>query len=288
MVGDRKLLIRVLPPVVWVVVFFSAAGSTSSPLPTRLPSGEELATLISTWGFRRKGWEANPLTVFTHLFVHASASHLAANIVSYAAVSLEFGDARHHDMRRTLLGDSVQEACAKTVGSSLVLIIGGMVGGLAGHFLHVKRQEERAKGAYGFGFTFLENIVGSVHQAASNRVYVCGASAGIAAIGGFNAVYYCRYLSGLFTLVPVLAVLFRDEAQGTLFGSEGNVGHAAHLGGFACGCVLGLLWKHVGGRRNGVVGGRRLGEAAHGVFGVDDLVAAQRARWRQEFNMAQD
>jgi membrane associated rhomboid family serine protease len=309
-----RMFIRALPPVVWVAVFLSAASrsrqesmfsnlvggspeESTSPFIPLLPTSEESLALVTSWGFRLKDWTSNPITLITHLFVHASASHLVSNTLAYAAVSLEFGGGRGGGLEERLIGGTTRATVVNTIASTAVLVVGGVVGGLAGHLLQVKRLEVKAKESYGFGFGFLERVVGSVHRKASERVVICGASAGIAALGGFNAVFYGRYLSGMFTLVPALmAVLASEENphQPLFFinwSGEAYIGHAAHLGGFVCGCLLGFIGKAM--QRNGFIRrvernahdggppGRRLG-GHDGAF-HDPEVAAQRERWRHQF-----
>ncbi|CUG92723.1 transmembrane protein, putative [Bodo saltans] len=313
--ASPRIFIRVLPPVVWVAVFLSAArnrressiigslvgSSDANSWPViALPTSDELLALVSAWGFRRKDWTSNPTTLFTHLLVHASLPHLISNTLAYAAVSLEFGADDNNGLEERLIGRTMRASVIKTLTSTSVLIVGGVVGGLAGHLLQAKRLEVRAKDSYGFGFGFLECVVGSVHKKVAERVFVCGASAGIAALGGFNAVFYGRYLSGMFTLMPALlaVVASEEDPQQPLFflnwSGEAYIGHAAHLGGFVCGCLLGAIFKGLqrngyllhprdDQRRNNAAAGHRLGGARHGENVHDPEVAAQRERWRQEF-----
>lgn len=86
----------------------------------------------------------------------------------------------------------------------------------------------------------------------SRRMLMCGASAGVCALSGFNLTYYRRPVTALCLAVPEVVLLVREffhaeDAIGvwkTLLPGQ-TVGHAAHVGGFLVGCVMGCVWHRL-------------------------------------------
>lgn len=137
-------------------------------------------------------------------------------------------------------------------------------------------------------------LAASVQAAVNDSMMVCGASAGICAISGFNAVYFRRPVSMLFLVLPEVVNVTKDLWQlgyhSWLRGSSsGNgsggaaakhawtslwrsmaigepvVGRAAHVGGCIAGAALGYLclslkrWRRQRQRQRETAGGRPAG-----------------------------
>jgi membrane associated rhomboid family serine protease len=212
---------------------------------------------------------------------------------------------------RALWGEhSPLQACLRTVGAFTVWSLGGAVGGLGGQLLYndstVALRRERATraslavraaqqatateggGAVGQVLStlsrhatvlrqrmeaFNSSVAANVQAAVNDAMLMCGASAGICALSGFNAVYYRRPVTAFCLVVPeVMALsidlvnhymaLLRPDAAST--GNPGldaqrkalqstwrtlmpgqTVGHAAHVGGFLAGAGIGYAWLWV-------------------------------------------
>lgn len=199
-------------------------------------------------------------------------------------------------------------ACLRTTGAFLVWAVGGMVGGLGGQLLYndstVALRRERATRAKlavqdlqqqaasaasseggvhiistlsrhahvlrqrydAFNFT----VAAEAQETVNRAMMMCGASAGICALSGFNAVYYRRPITALCMIVPEVVALSVDLVNrcvallGPKAGSSGNrdvdaqrralqstwrtlmpgqtVGHAAHVGGFVAGASIAYVW----------------------------------------------
>ncbi|EPY21398.1 rhomboid-like protein [Strigomonas culicis] len=98
----------------------------------------------------------------------------------------------------------------------------------------------------------------------NDSMFMCGASAGICAVAGFNVTYYRRPMCALCIVLPELITFGQQLYAGRSGGGEGfwytllpgtTVGHAAHVGGFLAGVAMGTiarqLWPRRVFRRNG-------------------------------------
>lgn len=213
------------------------------------------------------------------------------------------------------------QACLRSVGAFAVWALGGAVGGLGGQLLYndstlaLRRERtSRATQAVLSSQQQLSSQEGGVHvlstlsqrahilrqrieafnsavaekaQAAKNdAMMMCGASAGICALSGFNAVYYGRPITAFCFVIPEMVVLSVDlvnhyvallapetgscgvpeldeqrkalqSTWHTLLPGQ-TVGHAAHVGGFLAGAGIGYLWLWVQKRRLRQAQARRL------------------------------
>lgn len=262
-------MIRLSPAIVWAAVYLM---SSRTPL-IALPSPEELRQVISSFGFQLLSWRERPVVLVTHMYVHANVAHLAANVMSFVGASMEFGGV---GVRDNIFNQNTNSALRRLLGSVIVMTTGGVVGGLTGHYIHCQQKMYQAQGSYGMGIGIVERFVGTVHKATADRVFVCGASAGISALCGFNAAYYGRWVSGIMSLLPAVAALF-DEGERSSFlpGGDSATGHAAHVGGFVVGAILGFIWKRT--VRPRVNYPRQFDQGR--VLGDDE----QRERWRTMF-----
>ncbi|KPI82695.1 putative serine peptidase Clan S- family S54 [Leptomonas seymouri] len=208
---------------------------------------------------------------------------------------------------RALWGErSPLQACVRTIGAFTVWMLGGALGGLGGQLLYnnstVALRRERATRAAlavcasqqsaaeesGAGVlatltrharilhqrmeALNASFAADAQEAVNDAMLMCGASAGICALSGFNAVYYRRPLTAVCVVVPEMVVLSMDLLNhyvallGAPWGLSGiskqasqqavirstwrmlmpgqTVGHAAHVGGFVVGAGMGwgLLW----------------------------------------------
>ncbi|KAG5487946.1 hypothetical protein LSCM1_08261 [Leishmania martiniquensis] len=203
-------------------------------------------------------------------------------------------------------------ACARTAGAMLVWAVGGVVGGLGcqvlqNRWLLALRRERAARAAAAVseavhdtacgvaGGHIAESLSGGMkllrqcaeacnsklavpaQEAVNNAMLMCGASAGVCALSGFNAGYYGRPITALCVIMPEAFLLITDLAnryiallapaldctafpaaaaerralQSTwrLLMSGEAVGHAAHMGGFVVGVGMGYCWLWVQRRR---------------------------------------
>ncbi|KPA74942.1 putative serine peptidase Clan S- family S54 [Leptomonas pyrrhocoris] len=217
-------------------------------------------------------------------------------------------------MRALWCEHSPAQACLRTVGVFAVWLIGGALGGLGGQLLYndstvMLRRERAARAVHAVresqsasspsssegGVPVLSTLsrharvlrqraeamnstfAAAAQQAVNNAMMMCGASAGICALSGFNAVYYGRPVTALCMVVPEVVALSADVVNHYMAllapnnGSSGSpaldaqrkalrstwrtlmpgqvVGHAAHVGGFVAGAGIGYAWLWVQKRR---------------------------------------
>lgn len=234
----------------------------------RPPTEAEVHTLLATYGFAFRNWTGRWWTVVTHQHVHASWQHLASNILSYTAFSMELGVVERGRQQqppppvvRPFFSD-VWRGAKSLLFTMSVFTVGGVAGGLPAEWLYAQYQKTEAKAKFGLNNRVVKSVVGTIKHARHERMLYCGASAGICALSGFNAVYYERYWSAILTMLPCVTSLAGDLWQQSRYSSTGNstewfgrmqrvwsdvvgnkevvVGQAAHVGGFVAGCLLGL------------------------------------------------
>lgn len=168
-------------------------------------------------------------------------------------------------------------AAQNAVSSSSFSSTSGENGGAGG--LHVLSTLSRHAHVLRRRFdAFNSSVAADAQAAVNNAMLMCGASAGICALSGFNAVYYSRPITAFCLVVPEVVALAVDLGNhyAALLGSSrgastGNaeldaqrkalqstwrtlmpgqtVGHAAHVGGFVAGAGIGYVWLLVQKRR---------------------------------------
>ena len=261
MVDLDALAIRLSPIAVWVSFHLHSRGGPDALFGSA--SHQTPAAILQDYGFNFSTWKERKWTLITHLLVHASDEHLAANLFSYAAASMEFGWCTgYNNLFVELQGLDACQALKQMLGSTLVLVLGAILGGLPAEYFVLRKRRNAFARKYSMGLPLAEKTATRVHKALNQDATVmCGASAGIAAITGFNAVYYGRYLSAILHMAPEIIKLLVTETGARPEGSM-RVSHAAHLGGFAVGCVLGAIWRILHGQNTperAARGGRILG-----------------------------
>ena len=205
-----------------------------------------------------------PTRLLTHMWVHRNDGHVLTNVISLTFAMAEFGPA--NSGIENLTRGSAADGLFRAIAATAVMTIGSIVGGIPATIFDASRQSEKLKQKHGFGVPLIETVIGKVADLQKGWTIMCGASAGITALSGFNASYYGKYVSGGICMVQVVLAAVGDptaqEPSLFSFGSA-RVGHAAHVGGFVCGLVLGLAVRRLKDfydRRRGVgVVGRRLG-----------------------------
>lgn len=268
------IALRVLPAAALLLVHCSQGT---------WPTEEVCQRRVLRWGFSLNTWREKPWTVLTCAFVHISSSHLLSNFFLLLATLAEFG-------AKPSLRDNLEEECTgnvlqRTIGSWVVMLVGGAVGGVGGQALYnqgcVRHRrsvaDERfgtcaSPGQDGAGLSFqlgefisraqgtlakiiaraenyLQHLVADVQEEVHRACIMCGASAGVCALAGFNTVYYQQPLCAIIVVLPeVLSMrdVFREDVarRGWHVLVPGtSVGHAAHLGGFAVGASMGCAWR---------------------------------------------
>ncbi len=204
-----------------------------------------------------------PSRLFGHMWVHSSNGHLVSNLISFVFTMAEFGDeAAPLD---NLTKGTVFSGLKRSLSATVIMLFGSIAGGIPATILEYSRRTADLKQRHGLGVPILEKMIGKVSDMQKDWTIMCGASAGITALSGYNATYFRKYASGALCLVQVVLAASSDPAAADpslfAFGSS-RVGHAAHIGGFVAGAMLGYLHRRVeqtnmGG--NGGAGGRRLG-----------------------------
>ncbi|KAK7197568.1 serine peptidase, Clan S-, family S54 [Novymonas esmeraldas] len=193
-------------------------------------------------------------------------------------------------------------ALLRAVGALLVCVVGSAVGGLGAQLLYLKsavsvrhayaehawtaaadawrgalasdsvgdavRLLLRSVRSYVEGWR--NSAAASLQAEMNDCIFMCGSSAGVCALAGFNAVCYGRPLCALYLVLPSMcclgvdviprgvallafhigagdvAVALKGRAVPSLWKSAGvelTVGDAAHVGGFGAGVVMGLGWR---------------------------------------------
>lgn len=184
---------------------------------------------ISRYGFRFANWENEPFRLVSHLVVHGSNAHLAGNCASLGFGLLTFRAPR-------LIGQG------RWIFAALLLFASAM-SGLYATYLDNQNDTAAFAKSYGFGISFIEGLVSSVHSTVKRHLMsYCGASGGIAGLIGFNVVYQRQWGGLLFIVASALVDVF--DASSTQYSavSSEQVGHAAHAGGAAMGAAIALAF----------------------------------------------
>ena len=244
---------------------------------------------VELFGFTFSNWKDQPTRLLTHTFIHVSGEHLASNVVSWIGTAALFARTM-----ASLADPYLSNPAEHALLAAVVFFAGGVGGGLSAVALDNHFDRSRLKKKWGYGMSFLEGIVNKVAKTGHDNVRICGASAGIYAMSGFNAVTAendAERIAALFITIPdilyaasewsakrrgaasssssssFLTSTIDNEEGSTIGGRNTRIGHIAHLGGFVAGCLCGVAFKfyqaasrHT--RRRGVTGtpgGRVLG-----------------------------
>ncbi|CAD2212775.1 Rhomboid family, putative [Angomonas deanei] len=273
-------------------------------------SDDECMQRVYYYGFSPATFSpATAYTLVTHMFVHGNAEHVLGNVFSLSSTLLEFGGS---GMRESIEETRSTVVLRRTLGSFLVMIVGGALGGVGGQLfyndsklLKYKIDAARLKGSNalsgaagrlaeaassvaplsttastgGFFSRAVEKVaapirswkadtVVKIQEQVNENSFMCGASAGVCALSGFNLTYYKRPVTSVAIVLPEIISLSVDAARfvSAVFSGENardrgsspsfysllpgqTVGHAAHVGGFVAGCILGKIWSYVSPRR---------------------------------------
>ncbi|KAH9593290.1 Peptidase S54 [Trypanosoma melophagium] len=269
--------IRLTP--VWICF---AVHCSKGHWPTQL----EALSRIVDYGFSVDSFKQRPEVLLTHLFVHANDEHLMGNMVSLTGTLMEFGG---DTMKENVEEDSLNVSIRRTIGSFVVFIGGGIIGGIGGQLLFNDAQRKRRYHRWlsfpGLQQGNVNDILGTICNSNNNNnnnsvssplsalasrvrrwaddmmykldkrrsdsIFMCGASGGVCALAGFNAVYYNRWATAVTLVMPeciaVMCALCDSSSSriaGTAWLPAGEVvGHAAHVGGFMAGVCLGAVWR---------------------------------------------
>ncbi|RNF16614.1 putative serine peptidase, Clan S-, family S54 [Trypanosoma conorhini] len=253
--------IRLTP--VWVCLL---AYYQNGEWPTQL----QALVRVMDYGFSVDAFKRRPIVLLTHLFVHANDSHLLGNLSALTATLVEFGGP---SVVENVEEESAWVSLRRTLGSFVVLVGGGIVGGIGGQLLYNDAQlarrhrrwlslagvQEGAGGGAVDGVlrrvrNWVDRMNYKIDKRRTDAVFMCGASAGICSLAGFNAAYYQRWGTALAMVVPefvaVVCSLLRPQAElasAAWLPAGEVVGHAAHIGGFTVGVCMGLAWRWLSG-----------------------------------------
>lgn len=203
---------------------------------------------------------SNPHSLFGHMWVHRNDGHLVSNLVSFVFVMSEFRPEPY--AADSLTGGTVESGLRRSLKGLAVMLCGSILGGIPATIADYARQKASLKQRHGLGVPLLEKAIDKVSDWQKDWSILCGASAGIMALSGFNSTFYDKYASGLVCLLQVVLAAWSDpQTEPSLFALGGTrVGHAAHLGGFVAGAFLGYVCRKLGAVQRGRnTAGRRLG-----------------------------
>ena len=240
----EDLFLAAVLPASWVVHFYM--------FPTNR---------VEKFGFRFLGWRQAPNRIFTHMFTHATEQHLASNVVSYVALVM---GAHFMHQRRGMKPYRALEGIRRRLLLFGVMLIGGSVGGLGLTWIleaHVFGASTATSVSSSGVLSFMAGKVFEfVHEKRTEMTYVCGASAAICALAGWDCAVEGNTASHAAMLLPSAAALFNEHFSHRSSQSSGwvgilkeafstheglRVGHAAHIGGFVVGALVGLLFRHI-------------------------------------------
>ncbi|EKF26264.1 hypothetical protein MOQ_010052 [Trypanosoma cruzi marinkellei] len=249
--------IRLTP--VWVcLIAYYPNGRPPTPL--------QALVRVMDYGFSVEAFKRKPIVLLTHMFVHANESHLAGNLTSLTATLLEFGGS---SVQGNVEEHNVWVSVRRMLGSFAVFIGGGIMGGIGGQLMFNDAQlASRHKRWMSLlsvkGETngtpldavirrvrnWLERMKYKIDKKWTDSIFMCGASAGICSLAGFNVSYYSRWGTALTMVVPeVIALACSLLSSQTRLANAAwlpageVVGHAAHVGGFTAGVCIGLVWR---------------------------------------------
>jgi membrane associated rhomboid family serine protease len=256
------------------------------------------ADRLSQYGFLFGTWRENPVTLLTHACVHISGEHLLSNILAYVVAIGGFVQ-NVRSQPSYLLGTNcgpVARRIREVLLATGIFFGSSILGGLPMLSLSNWLDRRRMKKKYGYSVALLEKMIQKVAQAGTNRVVVCGASAGIFGFSGYNAICSPSWINRIMAFIyilPELSAALQELAPGTFSRSDtsgtspwtwfsigtggddwtapaGRVSHVAHVGGFLVGCAIGLAhtgWRYFASRRRNSATGRRLGTGTRRVVG---------------------
>ncbi|RNF07367.1 putative serine peptidase, Clan S-, family S54 [Trypanosoma rangeli] len=249
--------IRLTP--VWVCLM---AYCPNGEWPTRL----QALVRVMDYGFSVEAFKHRPVVLLTHMFVHVNDSHLFGNLSALTATLIEFGGS---SVIKNVEEESVWVSLRRTLGSFVVLVAGSIVGGIGGQLLYNDAQlaqrhkrwpllagmKEGANGGALDGVlrrvrNWVDQMSYKMDKKRTDGIFMCGASAGIFSLAGFNVAYYQRWGTALPMVLPELTAVAcsllhsSEEFSNAAWLPAGDVvGHAAHLGGFTAGACMGLIWR---------------------------------------------
>lgn len=206
----------------------------------------------------RLGDAYNRRRLLLHSLAHGNVHHLLNNAVVHVFAAANFRVPRE-----------LQWYTSRLMLGGLVMAAGVGVGVFA---LVVDADRERAHNEeqFGLGIGVVKTVVGALTSAVTNQRVICGASAGIAALHGYNAAMQSTVtraaLSSLVIAQDVYAVMQEPHPhplQYFGFGAGGPlVANIAHIAGFAAGAAIGVVVNRMAQWRQQQVqygAGRRLG-----------------------------
>ncbi|CCW66185.1 unnamed protein product [Phytomonas sp. Hart1] len=296
-----SLLIRLAPVGIFTAVHCSGG---------QWPTNDECLLRASKYGFSLDNFSKKPNCLWTHIFIHFSNEHFLANTLALTYALLEFKNCYLID---SFQGESLRASFQSAIGSSLILLLAGPIGGIGGQMLYnmiqVERPFEKAmamlktqlaslprichlnlrcfssaaspsgslsesynvvsrtitstlKSATTFGQSLFLHGAAGIQKMVNRSMLMCGSSAAVCGLAGFNAVYFHNPLSMIFMVIPDAMLLLQDAINHVCASDwdkymdvlrslmpRQTVGHAAHVGGFMVGASLGWLLRRLFGPR---------------------------------------
>ncbi|CCW63095.1 unnamed protein product [Phytomonas sp. EM1] len=275
------------------------------------PTNDECLQRALEYGFSTHNFSKKWQCLWTHIFVHFTNEHFFANSLALSYALLEFGD---ENVTEAIQEESLWISFKSAIGSSLVMLVAGPVGGIGGQMCYNKLQSGRvcekaagmikdkitliyhlfartmrsigfcshASGAFGSGDEVVSRTISAslervgtfcrgcfysgtagIQKIVNRSMVMCGASAAVCGLAGFNAVFFHNPLCMIFLVLPD-ALLLLQNAVSHAFASgwekhvdmwkslmpRQTVGHAAHLGGFIVGASIGWALRRILGRKS--------------------------------------
>ena len=225
-------------------------------------------SVVVKYGFYFGKWRDEPHRLVTHMGVHANNAHLLSNVASYVAAICAFRPLPRKCTRQRFLRRLSFVACEAAV-AYFVMVGGGIFGGLPALHVELAHQGRCVSQQNNINMRWLETLLARIFQHRVDRSPVIGASAAVASLIGFNvgrlapSELACgsvfKAVALMAPAVPEVFGLVVEDARfveswrfiDCLMGRRMNGGqeecqaasHAAHLGGFLFGLVVGSAWQ---------------------------------------------